>query len=142
MGRLNKTVVNVGVFVLVAALVYLAARVLLAAVPMWSAMMNGGMMGNGVMSGSGWPGILLMLLFWGGTIALVAWLLVSVFSSLFSGGSEEESSGPSRDTAEATLRERFARGEISAEEYHQALRTLRAETQQEDREGLPRSGRR
>ena len=141
MSRLNKTVVNVGVFVLVAALVYLAARVLLAAVPMWSAMMNEAMMGDGMMDGSGWLGMLPMLLFWGALVALLTWLIISIFSSLFTGDGREKGSGASRDAAEATLRERFARGEISAEEYQRSLWTLRAQTQHEDRESLPRSGR-
>ena len=151
MSRLKKTVVNVGVFVLVAALVYLVARLLLTAWPMWSAMMSGemmgdGMMDNGMMGGSGLLGALFMLLFWGGVLALLAWLIISIFSSLFSGGRGEEGSGASRDAAEATLRERFARGEISAEEYQRSLRTLRAETQNvktqyEDRDSIPPNGR-
>lgn len=136
MSRLNKTVVNVGVFALAAALVFLAARVLLAAVPMWSAMMSGGMMGDGMMGGSGWLGMLPMLLLWGGVLSLLAWLLFG----LFTGDGREKGSGASGDAAEAALRERFARGEISAEEYQRRLQTLRAQTQHvktrhEDREG-------
>lgn len=129
---------GIAVFVLVAALVYVAGRALLGAWPMWSAMRNGGMMGDGMMGGSGLFAPLLMLMFWGGVLALLAWLVVSIFSSLFSSAH--------RDDAEATLRERFARGEISAEEYQHALRTLRAEKrhgeiQHEDRESIVRSGR-
>ena len=146
MRGLRKVLSNVGVFVLVAGLVYLAGTALLGAWPMWSAMMNGtmmgdGMMDNGMMGGSGLLGALLMLLFWGGVLGLIAWLLISVFSSLFSGGREEEAPDVSPDTAEATLRERFARGEINTEEYQRSLRTLREETQHEDRENLLRSGR-
>lgn len=141
MGKLNKSFVNVGVFVLVAALIYLVGRALLAALPMWSAMMNGPMMGNGMMGGSGWPGMGFMLLFWGVVLVLVAWLLVSAFSSLFSAGRRERGSGASGDNAEATLRERFARGEISTEEYRHDLQTLRGETHHEVRESLLRDGR-
>jgi putative membrane protein len=117
MSKLKKVLANVGVFVLIAALVYVAGRALLGAWPMWSAMMSGGMMG-----GSGLLGALLMLLFWGGVIALVVWLLFS----LFSGGRSKDEAGVFRDTAEETLRERFARGEINAEEYEEALKVLRS----------------
>lgn len=125
MRRLKKVSLNIGVFVLVAALVYFVGRTLIGAWPMWSSMMNGGMMGNGMMGGSGWLGALLMLLFWGGLVALVAWLLVSLFSRGSRGRSKDEPGGPP-DTAEATLRERFARGEISAEEYEETLKLLRS----------------
>jgi putative membrane protein len=130
MRRLKKVSLNIGVFVLVAALVYFVGRTLIGAWPIWSSMMNGGMMGNGMMGngmmgGSGWLGALLMLLFWGGLVALVAWLLVSLFSRGSRGRSQDEPGGPP-DTAEATLRERFARGEISAEEYEETLKLLRS----------------
>jgi putative membrane protein len=121
MSKLKKVLANVGVFVLIAALVYVAGRALLGAWPMWSAMVNGGMMG-----GSGLLGALLMLLFWGGLVALVVWLLFS----LFSGGRSKDEAGASRNThdaAEETLRERFARGEIDAEEYEDALQVLRSQ---------------
>lgn len=72
------------------------------------------MMGWGV----GWWGGLLML----GWLVLVvvivtgvAWMVVS-----FLGGRGRSS----RDEAAETLRTRFARGEISAEEYEQARRVL------------------
>lgn len=129
MSKSKKVLANVGVFVLIAALVYLMGMALLAAWPMWSAMMNGGMMG-----GSGWLGALFMLVFWGGLVALVAWLLVS----LFRGDRVKEGSGASRDAAEETLRERFARGEISAGEYEESLEVLRSRG--ESRPGSPENG--
>lgn len=112
MSKSKKVLGNVGIFVLIAALVYLAGRALLAVWPMWSTMMGG----------SGLLGMLPMLLFWGGVLALVAWLLVSLFRR----DRGKEGSGASLDAAEQTLRERFARGEISTEEYEEALRVLRS----------------
>jgi putative membrane protein len=41
-------------------------------------------------------------------------------------GAASSSQGPTEDTALATLRERFARGEIDADEYEQRRRTLGA----------------
>ena len=117
MSNSRKVLANVGVFVLIAVLVYVAGRALLAAWPMWSAMMGGCMMG-----GTGLLGMLPMLLFWGGLAALAAWLLVT----LFRGDRGEEGSVASRDAAEDALRERFARGEISADEYEETLKVLRS----------------
>jgi putative membrane protein len=69
-----------------------------------------------MMAGMGWPMLLLMLLFWGGVIALVLWGV----SGLFPAG---------RASVEADaldiLRRRYARGEISREEFLQASETLR-----------------
>lgn len=129
MSKSRKVLANVGVFVLIAALVYVAGRALLAAWPMWSAMMGGGMMG-----GTGLLGMLPMLLFWGGVLALVAWLVVA----LFRGDRGEEGSGASRDAAEQTLRERFARGEISTDEYEKSLEVLRSWG--ESQPGSPENG--
>lgn len=72
------------------------------------------MMGWGV----GWWGGLLMLLWLVLVVVIVtgvAWLVVSFL------GSRGRSS---RDEAAETLRARFAKGEISAEEYEQARRVL------------------
>jgi putative membrane protein len=84
---------------------------------------GGGMMGNwGVF---GWLWMLIPLLFWGGLLALIAWAVMRIFP----GG--RSSSGPhegSARSAEDTLRERFARGEIDAEEYEERLRILRGGT--------------
>lgn len=74
------------------------------------------MSGTSMMAGMGWQGLLLMLLLWGGVIALILWGV----SSLFPTG---------RVSVEADaleiLRRRYARGEISREEFLQASETLR-----------------
>jgi putative membrane protein len=74
------------------------------------------MSGYGMMAGMGWLGILTMLLFWVGVLALVFWGVSNVF--------------PTRQLTTETdaveiVRRRFARGEISREEYLQAIETLR-----------------
>lgn len=58
---------------------------------------------------------LAMLAFWG----LVAWVIVTVVR----GGRVSQ---PPASRAEAILAERYARGEIDAEEYHRRLRDLGA----------------
>lgn len=74
------------------------------------------MNGASMMAGMGWSGILLMLLLWGGAIALTLWGI----SSLFPAGRVDVEA----DALEI-LRKRYARGEISREEFLQASETLR-----------------
>ncbi len=74
-----------------------------------------------MMGGSGWLWMLVPLLFWGGLLALVAWVLVRIFPGRSGGGG----SGALEDGAEEILRKRFARGEIDAEEYEKSLEVLR-----------------
>jgi len=82
----------------------------------YGGMMGPGMMGNfGMMGGFGWLGMLTMLLFWIGVIALVVWGL----SNLFSG--RQASVEP--DALEI-LKRRYARGEISRDEFVQAREAL------------------
>jgi putative membrane protein len=70
------------------------------------------MMGDmGMMAGMGWLGILTMILFWIGVILLVVWGLSSLFPT------RQPATGPD---AMEILRQRFARGEISREEFEQA----------------------
>jgi putative membrane protein len=84
---------------------------------------DGGMMGNwGVF---GWLWMLIPLLFWGGLLALIAWAVVRLFPRVRGGAEPREGSAP---TAEDTLRERFERGEIGAEEYEERMRVLRGGT--------------
>ena len=75
----------------------------------------GGMMGPGMMGGFGWLGMLTMLLFWIGVIALVIWGLNTLFSA------RQASVEP--DALEI-LKRRYARGEISREEFVQAREAL------------------
>jgi len=67
-----------------------------------------------------WIGIvsmLLYLLFWA-VVIIVAYKLVKKY--LISGGIK----GPKEDTAMIILRERYARGEISSEEFHKMKEDL------------------
>jgi putative membrane protein len=67
------------------------------------------------------PWMLIPFLFWGGLLILIAWVVVRVFPRR----SEDDRLEAPRDSAEEILRERFARGDISAEEYERALEILR-----------------
>lgn len=64
--------------------------------------------------GFGIFGLLLMLLFWGGLILLAVWLVRALFQS----GDRWPSAPTGRaKTARAILDERYARGEITREQY-------------------------
>jgi putative membrane protein len=73
------------------------------------------MSGFGMMAGMGWLGILTMLLFWVGVLALIVWGLSNLFPA--------RQLATEHDAVEI-VRQRFARGEISREEYLQAVETL------------------
>jgi len=75
--------------------------------------------GYGMMAGMGWLGILVMALFWVGVILLVVWGLSNAFPS------RRQAVEPD---AEEILKRRYARGEISREEYVQASETLHIST--------------
>ncbi|HMN28174.1 MAG TPA: SHOCT domain-containing protein [Caldilineaceae bacterium] len=82
------------------------------------------MMGGGMDWGWFFSGGLLMLLFWGGLIALVVMVLRSL-----TGGATHDANGSSvhratEPTALEILQARYARGEISQEEYKQMKATL------------------
>ena len=81
---------------------------------------GGGMMGQGGWGAWGLLGMLVPLLFLGGLIALIAWVVVH----LTSGRRGESTPGTREDSAEEILRQRFARGEIDAKEYEERRRTL------------------
>ena len=70
------------------------------------------MTGFGV--GFGILGLILMLIFWGGLIALAIWLVKTLFAS------SQRSAGTARDVepnASRILDQRYARGEITREQY-------------------------
>ena len=72
--------------------------------------------GYGLMAGMGWLGMLVMALFWIGVIVLVVWGASNVFSTR----------QPNVERgAEEILKQRYARGEISREEFVQAHDALR-----------------
>jgi putative membrane protein len=90
---------------------------------------SGSMMGQGGMMGGGWGifgiiGMLVPLLFFGGLIAVIVWAVVRITANRQGGGTEPRAGG---DSAEEVLRQRFARGEIDAEEYDERRRILRRE---------------
>jgi putative membrane protein len=76
-----------------------------------------GMIGPGMMGAFGWLGMLTMLLFWIGVIALVVWALSTLV------GARQTPVEP--DAAEI-LKRRYARGEISREEFVQAREALQS----------------
>ena len=80
------------------------------------------MHGNGWdhMGSWGWVGLLMMLLFWFGFVALIIWAL----SGWRVGNRSTAPVSPTGDPALTILRERFARGEISIEEFDRARQTL------------------
>ena len=59
------------------------------------------------------PEFILLIVFLGGLVAAVVWLGVRIFPKV---RRDERLEAP-RDSAEEILRERFARGEITAEEF-------------------------
>ena len=85
---------------------------------------DGGMMGGG-WGIFGWLWMIVPLLFWGGLIALVVWAVMRIFPGQRVGGEPQERGAQS---AEEILRERFARGEIDAEEYEERRRFLHGGT--------------
>ena len=78
--------------------------------------MGGGMMGVGL----GLGGLLVMFLFWGGLIALAVWLVGTLFPRAARPAASDE-----RDlTVWQILDRRYARGEISREQYDLMKRDL------------------
>ena len=71
--------------------------------------------GYGLMAGFGWVGMLVMALFWIGVILLIVWGV----SNLASPRQPNVAA-----SAEEILKQRYARGEISREEFVQAHETL------------------
>lgn len=84
--------------------------------------------GPGGFDGGG-PGLFFpfILLFWVLILGGLAWAAFRLVPRWREGGGGGWPGGGRRDPAEEILRERFARGETSAEEYARALRTLRGD---------------
>jgi putative membrane protein len=69
---------------------------------------------NGGWGAGGWLVMsLMMVVFWGGLIALLVWLVQSVRSDTNS----RQAPGTHTDRADEVLAERFARGDIDEDEY-------------------------
>ncbi len=73
------------------------------------------MNGFGMYGGSWLLGMGMMILFWGAVILLVIWAVRSLFP---------QQSHAAREQTLETLRQRYAKGEISAAEYEQARARL------------------
>lgn len=69
----------------------------------------------------GWVGMVLMLVFWFGLVWLVIWAIAGTFSRGSNAATHLPAAG---DPSLMILRERFARGELTTEEFEQARRTL------------------
>jgi H+/Cl- antiporter ClcA len=82
------------------------------------------------------PEALLLILFLGGLVAVVTWLVVRIFPKV---RRDERPEAP-RDSAEEILRERFARGEITAEEFQRSIEILRGGTAREVRDDTREDG--
>lgn len=78
---------------------------------------------NGI-SGWGWVGMTLMMVFWFAILAL----FIYAISRAFWRPSQPVTGLSDQDRAMNLLRERFARGEITSEEYQKASSTLRSTT--------------
>ena len=69
-------------------------------------------------------GFIWMLLFWGGLIVLAIWLIGALFPSS-SGQERNDNLAPT--TAQSILKARYARGELTAEEYQGMLNDIQQE---------------
>lgn len=78
--------------------------------------------GWGFMSGWGWIGMTVMTVFW---VVLLALLIYAVSRAFWSPTRSTPTSMSEQDRALSVLRERFARGEITEDEYRQVSGTLR-----------------
>jgi putative membrane protein len=77
------------------------------------------MMGYGFMNMWGW---LWMLLFWGGLIVLAIWLI----SQLFPTGNRQNNRSDAPLSAQEILDIRYARGELTEEEYERKSHNLQS----------------
>ncbi len=75
---------------------------------------------TGIGLGMGFFGLLLMVVFWVGLIALAAWLVKSLFP--VDGGVRPQ--GEAGDSPRRILDQRYARGEITREQYQEMLSDL------------------
>jgi uncharacterized membrane protein len=82
------------------------------------------------------PEVLLLILFLGGLVAVVTWLVMRIFPKV---RGDERMETP-RDSAEEILRERFARGEITAEEFQRSIEILRGGTTRQASDDIREDG--
>ncbi len=70
--------------------------------------------------GMGVFGLVWMLLFWGGLIALVVWLVGLIFPSI---KAQNDADAPTH-SAQDILKARYAQGQLTQTEYQQMLQTI------------------
>jgi putative membrane protein len=90
-------------------------------------------------NGAGWGsgvGMLLMLLVWGGLIALGIWAV----SRLTRGSGQSAQPTPGVETPRQILDRRFASGEINAEQYAETRRVLEGRSSTGTPTGTPPQG--
>jgi putative membrane protein len=73
------------------------------------------------MMGIGGFGMIWMLLFWVGLIVVAIWLVALLFPSTKTQDTDRNDPSPS---APEILRERYARGELSTDQYKEMLKTI------------------
>ncbi len=78
--------------------------------------------GWGFTSGWGWIGMTVMMVFW---VALLGILIYSLSRAFWGPARNTPANTSEQDRALGVLRERFARGEITEDEYRQVSGTLR-----------------
>jgi putative membrane protein len=77
------------------------------------------MMGLGL--GMGGIGFIFMILFWIGLIVVAIWLVGIMFPSAKAQEKHKSGSSPS---AREILKERYAKGDLTTEQYHEMLKTI------------------
>jgi putative membrane protein len=87
-------------------------------------MMSGMMGGTGMMGFGGLFGFLLMLLFWGGVIALAIWLVSLLFPRPADDSPATAHDNSPVPSALEALKLRYAHGELSRDEYQQMRQDL------------------
>ena len=75
---------------------------------------------TGLGLGMGFFSLILMVLFWGGLIALAVWLVQAIFSP----GRVSHPPGGGVTSPREILDQRYARGEITGEQYEQMKQDL------------------
>lgn len=121
MSKTAWIVIGIGIVLLV---IFVLASILLAPF-VWGRGYGyswGGMMGPWMMGGFGFPfmGGIAMLLFWLLIIGGVVWLV----QSLARGGGSSETSAPTSESPLDILNRRYAKGEITKEQFEQMKRDL------------------
>lgn len=75
-----------------------------------------------MMMGFGFIGVLFMLIFWGGLIALVVWIVNQMIPKI---GGKQSPPSDSKLRPREILDQRYARGEIEREQYDRMKKDIR-----------------